>query len=255
LNFFKKKEKHQIYFTCDEWAIRKYAPIVPAKNFLPPAFNEMPTYIRQEKHAIDSIKTVKSCSGIIDFCSAGFVIPAWCDMEFAPTADGNQVMARYSHKKFNHAVHPTEQVQNLMRSKYSVRVSVRLDNPWRMWAAKGYSLMYFPMHYYDDSRNWEALPGWIDHDVGNVITPINIMLKDIKHTTIKMGEPIVQVIPIKREELLAYTGADNSVTTARGRGLSFLHDMSFSGWIKYMRQKKSYEVDAHDTELPTKNKE
>jgi hypothetical protein len=70
-----------------------------------------------------------------------------------------------------------------------------------------------------------------------------------------MGEPIVQVIPIKREELLAYTGADNSVTTARGRGLSFLHDMSFGGWIKYMRQKKSYEVDAHDTELPTTNKE
>lgn len=248
---FKKKAKYQVYFTTDEWAIRKYAPIQSAKNFLPIAFKNMDTYLIRKKHAIDSVKTVKSCPGIVDFCSAGFVIPAWCDIELTPTPDGNQVYIRYSHEKFKHGDHPPEMLQDFMKTKFGVRMSVKLDNPWSMWTDNGYSLMYIPMFYYDDARNWEALPGWIDHDVAVVAkNPINIMLKECKPTFIKMGEPLVQVIPVKREDIVAYMGEDNEITAKRHAGLSYLHKMLFSGWIKYMRTKKSYTVDEHDTELP-----
>ena len=88
---FKKKEEHQIFFTTDEWAIRKYAPIEPAKNFLPKAFKDMETYLVKKKYALDSTKTIKSCPGIIDYCSAGYVITAWCDMEINPGIDGKSV--------------------------------------------------------------------------------------------------------------------------------------------------------------------
>lgn len=247
---FKKKQQHQVYFSCNEWAIRKYAPIQPAKNFMPKAFKDMPTFLRQEQHAIDSIKTVKACPGIVDFCTTGFVIPAWCDIELNPTPDNKQVIARYSHRKFNHAYHPSEQLQDMLLNRFSVRTAVKLDNPWAMWAAEGYSLMYLPMYYYDDNRNWEAVPGWIDQDVTMVTNPINIMLKENKPTFIKMGEPLVQVVPIKREEITAWTGDNQEVTGKRFNAMAYLHDMSFSGWIKHMREKKSYTVDAHDVELP-----
>lgn len=251
---FKKKEEYQVYFTCEDWAIRKYAPVQPAKNFLPPGFKDMPTYLRQCQHAIDSIKTVKACPGIIDYCSAGFVIPAWCDIELHPTPDGKQVMGRYSHGKFKHAIHVTEQLQDIMCNKFDVRVAVKLDNPWFTWAAEGYSLLYLPVYYYDDTRNWEAVPGWMDHDMGAPQSPINIMLKERKPTMIKMGEPLVQVIPIKREQVKAYTGELNEIGRMRQYSISYLHNMMFSGWIKRVRQKKSYTVDAHDTELPNYEK-
>lgn len=252
---FKKKKEHQVFFTCDEWAVRKYAPIEPAKNFLPLAFKDMQPFVVKKPHAIDSIKTVKSCPGIVDFCSAGYVITAWCDMEIYPSADGQNVSVRYSHPKFKQGAHPPEVVQDFMARKFGVRVGVRLDNPWNMWAADGYSLMYFPMYYYDDSRNWEALPGWADHDVGQVVNPINIMLKESKPTFIKMGEPLVQVIPIKREPITAYTGKSNKTTMARYLGLSYLHNMMFSGWTKFMRTKKSYSIDANDVDLPVSPKD
>jgi hypothetical protein len=250
---FKKKEpEHQLYFTCDEWAIRKYAPIQPAKNFLPPALKEMDAFLVRKKHLLDSVKTIKSCPGILDYCSAGFVIPAWCDIEMIPTPDGQKVNVRYSHPKFKQGFHSPAVLQDFMNTKFGVRMTVKLDNPWSMWAAEDYSLMYLPMYYYDDKRNWEAIPGWIDHDIGAVSSPLNIMLKEPIPTYIKMGEPLLQVVPIKREPIRAFTGDHNEVATKRYNGLSYLHDMEFSGWVKRMRDKKSYIVDAHDTELPIK---
>lgn len=249
---FKKKQEHQLYFTCDEWAIRKYAPIQPAKNFLPQALKDMETFLVRKKHLLDSQKTIKACPGIIDYCSAGFVIPAWCDIEMIPTPDGQNVNVRYSHPKFKQGYHLPAVIGNFMEQKFGVRMTVKLDNPWSMWAADDYSLMYLPMYYYDDTRNWEAIPGWIDHDIGAVSSPLNIMLKEPKPTYIKMGEPIVQVVPIKREPISAFTGDQNAVGIKRYNGLSYLHDMSFGGWVKHMRDKKSYTVDAHDVELPIK---
>ena len=251
---FKKKEKHQIFFECEDWAVRKYAPVQLAKNFMPTAFKDMPTFLNKADHMIDRIKTVKACPGIIDYCSAGFVIPAWCDIELIPTDDGKQVIARYSHPKFNHAVHSQETLQDLLINKFSVRTAIKLDNPWAMWAADGYSLMYLPMYYYDDTRNWEAVPGWADHDLGAVRNPVIVMLKEIKYTKISMGEPLVQVVPIKRETITAYTGKLSEVAVERQHGLSFVQNMTFNGWLKYVRHKKSYNIDVHDIELPVEVK-
>jgi len=247
---FKKKRDPDIFFTTDEWAIRKFSPIEPAQNFLPKSFKVMDTFAVRKKYMIDSVKTIKSCPGIVDYCSAGYVITAWCDMEINASDDGQNTFVRYSHPKFQQGGHRPEVIQNFMSHKFGVRMSVKLDNPWAIWTKPGISAMYLPMYYYEDTRNWEALPGIIDHDIGAVVSPINIMLKEIKPTFIKQGEPLVQVVPFRREEFIAYTGDNNDTTKARYNALSYLHNMSFSGWIKHMRSKKSYSIDAHDTDLP-----
>jgi hypothetical protein len=169
-----------------------------------------------------------------------------------PSEDGKNVAVRYSHLKYKQGFHPPEALQGFMSQKFGVRMAVKLDNPWSMWAAEGYSLMYFPMSYYDDTRNWEALPGWIDHDIGATSSPLNIMLKKPIPTMIKMGEPLLQVIPIKREPITAYTGDQNATTIKRYNGMCYLSGASFGGWMKWMRAKKSYSVDARDTDMPTK---
>lgn len=245
-----KKETPHVIFSTPEWAVRKLTPILPAKEFLPPALKAMDTYIFKKKHPIDSSKTIKSCPGIIDFCNAGFVIPAWCDIEIIPQENGRDVAIRYSQPKYKTAAHPIEQIQEFMKNKFNVRVGVKLDNPWTMHTKDGYSLLFLPMFYYDDTRNWEALPGWQDQDVGAMVSPINIMLKKIEPTIIRAGEPIVQVIPIKREDIVARTCDYNSGIQKRLQGLASLWNITFAGWGKYMRTKKSYTVDARDTDLP-----
>jgi hypothetical protein len=248
---FKKKLEHQIYFACDEWAIRQHAPIRPASEFLPPAFKDMALYYKKSAKPIDSDKTVKSCPGIIDYCSTGFVIPAWCDIEIEPGPNG-RVVTRYSHPKYKEGAQPKDALQGFMGNKFKFGTPVKLDNPWTVWAAKGYSLFWQPMYYYDDSRNWEAIPGIIDHDKVPLIQPINIMLKQPKTTVIKMGEPLVQVIPLKREEITAFSGELTQSMIKRHNSLSYLKEMSFTSWVRHIREKKSYTVDVHDIELPIK---
>ena len=76
------------------------------------------------------------------------------------------------------------------------------------------------------------------------------MLKEIKPTIIKMGEPIVQVVPFKREVTTALTQEMSETVMKRHWAVSSLHSMTFAGWIKWVKQKKLYRVDAKDTDLP-----
>ena len=237
-----------LFFETENWAVRKHAPIRPAKEFMPEAWKNMPTYTKKATHLIDSDKSVKACPGIGDFMSMGYVIPAWCDIEITPGQDGLSVSTRYSEPNYNSAYHPVDQISKDLLKNFGVRAAVKLDNPWKMWAAEGWTLMYLPMFYFED-RNFEAIPGVIDHDMGALVNPINIMLKEIKPTTIKLGDPLCQVIPIKRETVVARTGQLSDTAVNRHNAISQLKNIVFAGWTRWQHAKKDYVVDAHDLSL------
>ena len=248
------KTEPVIFFETEKWAVRKHAPIRPAGEFKPTAWKKMPAYINKQKHKIDSEQTVKGCPGIKDFMETGFVIPAWCDMEIMPSDCGNFVETRYSDPSYNSAYHPADQLENETQvlTKFGVRAAVKLDCPWRIWSKSNWSVLYQPMFYHED-RNYEAIPGIIDHDLGALVSPINIMLKEIKHTTIKMGEPLCQLIPIKRETVVARTGNLSETAVNRHNAIIGLQRMIFNSWSKWQHAKKTYIVDENDIDLPGDN--
>ena len=244
-NLFKNNDP-VINFACNNWGVRKYAPIQPAGKFFPEKFKKMSPYFEDGKaeHNIDSLKTVRVISSRL--YEHGFVI------RLRDITTSHHLMVnlnRYSDEMYKDAFHPDEQLQGLMKEKFSVRGAVKLDNPWFTWNKPGWSTLYLPMYYHQD-RNWEAVPGVMDHDLGAPQSPINIMLKEIKPTTIKMGEPIVQVIPFKRETQIARTMELNETVMKRQWAISSLHKMTYAGWIKWVKAKKLYKVDARDTNLP-----
>lgn len=247
--FFKKKDKPKLIAECDNWAVRKYAPIRPAREFDPPGWKGMDIFVKREEHLIDSVKTVKACPGISDYIGMGYIIPAWCDMEIQPTEDNFTATVRYSDPRYNHGWHHPNQLQNFMSEKFDVKSAIKLDNPWRIWTDNGYSLLYLPLFYWPD-RNWEAVPGVIDTDLGALISPINIMIKRPIKTLIRQGEPLVQIIPFKREDFLAESRAVTSAAAERHNAVCALHSMSFKGWIRYMKERKPFKMIYKDTELP-----
>ena len=239
--------KPQIYFETDNWAIRKYAPIRPANEYIPKKFSSMAAFVDKRPHRIDSVKTVRACPGISEYFGLGYVIPAWCDIEINPTPNG--IQARYSDPTFHHAVHSPEQIENFMEKTFKVRSPVKLDNPWRTYTTKGWSLLYLPMLYHEE-QNWQAMPGIIDHDIGALQSTINIMLKEQEPTLIRQGDPLCQVIPIQRNDVVARTGDIRTSTELRNKSIIQSMFMSFKGWAGLMREHKRYKVDAHDTDLP-----
>jgi|TARA_B100000902_G_C27321539_1_gene925028 hypothetical protein len=249
------KPEPVIFFETERWAVRKHAPIEPAGKFKPDVWKRMPAYVNKQKHKADSDQTVKGCPGIKDFMETGFVIPAWCDMEITPSECGNFVNTRYSDSSYNDAHHPPDQVSvpgAEILTKFGVRASVKLDCPWKIWSKPNWSVLYQPMFYHED-RNYEAIPGIIDHDLGALISPVNIMLKEIKPTFIKMGEPLVQLIPIKRETVVARSGDLSETSVNRHNAIIGLQNIIFNTWSKWQHAKKTYIVDKNDTDLPGDN--
>jgi len=76
------------------------------------------------------------------------------------------------------------------------------------------------------------------------------MLKEKQPTSIKLGEPIVQVIPIKREKTIAKTSNLSKTAVDRHNAIIQTNKISFKGWSKWQHARKNYVVDAQDTELP-----
>ena len=247
MNLFNKK-KHQVYFETDNWSARKYSPIRPARDFIPESFSKMPAFVNKQPHMIDSIKTVKACPGISEYFGLGYVIPAWCDVEIQPLPNG-EIHARYSDPENNHATHYPQQVDQFMEKTFKVRSPVKLDNPWYTYTAKGWSLLYLPMLYHED-QNWQAMPGIIDHDIGALQSPINIMLKEPVYTMIKQGDPLCQVIPIYRDEIFARTSSIRPSTSLRNNSIVQSMFKSFKGWTGLFREHKRYRLDAYDIDFP-----
>mgnify|MGYP000002152871 FL=1 len=247
-----KNPEPVIFFETENWAVRKHAPIKSAKEFLPKEWLDIPTYNEKADKPIDGKKSVRACPGIGDYMQMGYVIPAWCDMDIMPSEDGQYVETRYSDPDYNGAYHPADQVGNSFVKKFGVRTAVKLDCPWKIWSKPGWSLLYQPMWFHQE-KNWEAIPGVIDHDLGALISPINIMLKKSELTHIKMGEPICQVIPIKRETVVARTGALSETAVNRHNAIIKQLKIVFAGWSKWQHAKKTYIVDKNDTDLPGDN--
>ena len=109
--------------------------------------------------------------------------------------------------------------------------------------------MYLPLFYHEE-LNYEAVPGIIDHDLGALHSPINIMLKEPVYTSIKQGDPLVQIIPIKREEVTLRTGKETETSYLRNIAINSMNMMSFKGWQRFMKDKKVFKLKAEDTDLP-----
>ena len=82
------------------------------------------------------------------------------------------------------------------------------------------------------------------------MSPINIMMLEKKRTLIKLGDPIVQVIPIKREKIVARTSELTKTAVDRHNAIIQTNKITFNGWSKWQHARKSYTVDSHDTDLP-----
>lgn len=246
--FFKKKEQPTIEFSCKEWSIRKYAPILPASNFLPESYKNIPA---GEVCPFDpfhnaSLLTVRLCPALNQYMSTGYVLTAWADMEIKFDDNGGYHI-NCANPDYRYWTHPEEQFPGLLENKFEFRTDIKLHSPWSIKTKPGYSIMWMPMYYHD--ANYEALPAILDSDTIPNEMPVNIMFKERKDTLIKMGDPLVHIIPFKREDVTAvsreYTDADEK----RAKSIHGLRLLSRFSWRPFIKNKNKFSLERKDIDL------
>lgn len=243
-NIFKKKPI--IEFSCKEWAIRKHAPILPASKFLPEEYKNLPTGKACPFDTFNeaTVLSLKLCPAVNNWLSAGYVIPAWADMEINFTETGYEF--KTSNLDYQNKTHPESQFLGMM-DRFNFRHDIKIDSPWHIKTAPGYSMMWVPLWFHNN--NYQAVPAIVDSDRVLNHNPINLMFFERKTTTIKLGDPLVQIIPFKREEITAVSREYTWDDEKRKQSIMGLNQISKFGWRQYLKRKVNYLLDRKDLDL------
>jgi len=245
--FFSKIDREIITFSCKDWAIRKYAPVELGEHKLPEEYTDLPIgkICPFERKNLSYQLTARQCPSLNSFLKYGYVIPAWCDIEIS--FEGDQVHIRYSNLDYNHDVHTENQYQQILGDQFDVRIVIKINNPWHIKTLDGYSCFWLPIYY--TNKNYQALPAIVDTDMTLNDTPINLAFFEKKYTLIKMGEPLVRIVPFRRETVTAISRKYDHHDENRFLNILGLNSLSRYNWRGYITAKSKFRLNKKDLDI------
>lgn len=180
----------------------------PASQCLPKWYRDMPTYMDNEKTAglssssnVVSNFTAKGCSPLLDALSAGYIFELPFDIEFRRNRNGAMNIRWATNMDFVSG-HAPEQAPGLPTPFNGSDTILKWNVGWRVSTPKGYSTLFtHPLNRHD--LPFRVISGIVDTDIYPLEVQIPFqMLNEINESIfiLEKGTPLVQVIPIKRDD-------------------------------------------------------
>lgn len=168
----------------------------PAVKFLPDWYSEMSSKINDKCSYSKHNKTMKMCFGVIDAFSYGYIIPAFCDLILS--WEENKLKIETSWDKDFISAFPESQFKDFNLPDNHVRSMIKITLPWRIETSKNTSILVAKPKW--RNLNFEVYEGIIDSD--SYVNHIHVIISFSKNekVVIKRGQPLVQIIPLIRDE-------------------------------------------------------
>tara|TARA_R100001594_G_scaffold108240_2_gene142894 strand:- start:525 stop:1214 length:690 start_codon:yes stop_codon:yes gene_type:complete len=173
----------------------------PASRFIPKEYKDLERLKDKNYHKL----TLKTCIPFLDSLTAGYIIPFDQDYLVDPIENDFSVTPA-NREQQDFGFHNKVQLPEQWHKKTGDNAG-KFHNKWLIKTPPGYSCLFTqPMNRYAEDR-FKIIDGIVDTDT--YINTINfpfILKKRDKQFLIKKGDPMVQVIPFKREEWESWTG-------------------------------------------------
>ena len=172
----------------------------PASRFIPDEYKNLERFKNDNYHE----STVKTCIPFLDSLTMGYIIPFDQDYLIDPVDDDFSVMPA-NHESSDFGFHNRSQLPEKWH-KVTGENAGKFHNKWLIKTPPGYSCLFIkPMNRIE--TRFDVISGVVDTDVYiNLINFPFILHKRDKQFIIKKGEPMVQVIPFKRESWKGWSG-------------------------------------------------
>lgn len=206
-----------ITFLTDDINAKALPKPGPASNFLPGWYRDMSSYIHNDKTSGKKIKkpyiqkdgqlainyTLKKCPPLQDYLLTGYAIPLWTTLYIAYDDQKPSIQYNWPDRSLDLIEpHSFPQVQGSPFEQDSSETGFyKLKSPWHIKTPKGYSCLFLPAYYHQPLI--EVLPAVVDTDTYHSVNFPFRFKGDAGFHTIDLGEPIVHVIPYKRESYKA----------------------------------------------------
>ena len=226
----------EIIFTKLDDVSDEYFP-KPSSDFLPDWYKKTQSYIGNKKNISYNLQTnptIKKCIPVFDALTAGYIIPTYCDLWIKKNELGEPVyLTSQSKIEFHSTVQaPYHPFMNQMPYP-------KWNNPWGIQTPKGYSSLFIPP-VHGGNNFFKIVEGLVDTDTYRAAVNFPFVLNDINFEgLIPAGTPMVQVIPIKRDEWQHKIGLNNNIEDIK-KDMSKLTSKFFDRYKNLFWNKKSY---------------
>jgi len=184
----------------------------PALKFIPSWYKNLNKESQCPVSEVSKLPTIKQCLPVRDFITSGYIIPAWCDMHFKKDSKGRMQPVNIKiPKDFNNMYnigfdgHGIRQVEGTPLEAFCDGDKlIKLHNPWMIRTPRGYSCFFMSPFY--ETSDITILPAIVDTD--RHVTQVNFpCIIPSDEAFVKKGDPLVQVIPFKRDSWTSEIGA------------------------------------------------
>ena len=204
----------------------------PASRFIPDEYKKLKRFKENNLHN----PTVKTCVPFLDSLTMGYIIPFDQDYLVDPVEDDFAVTPA-NKEQSDFGFHNQTQLPEEWKETTGKNAG-KFHNKWLIKTAPGYSWLFIKPKNRIETR-FDIIAGVVDTDT--YINTINfpfILNKRDQQFLIKKGEPMVQVIPFKRESWKMWSGF--YLEKAHGKVLSMLNSEWVDRYKKMFWRKKSY---------------
>ena len=173
----------------------------PAVQMIPDEYKKLKRFNNNNYHEA----TVKTCMPFLDSMTAGYIIPFDQDYVVDPV-DNDFSIFPANKEQDDVSFHPQVQLPQSW-SKKTGKNAGKFMNKWLITTPSGYSCLFTqPMNRYKEDR-FKIIEGIVDTDSYiNIINFPFLLNKWDEQFIIKKGEPMVQVVPFKRESWKMWSG-------------------------------------------------
>lgn len=188
-----------ITFSCNDASAVEHYPPVPASKMIPEWYKETPPFLSKDQQYVPraDIGSVKKCIPVLDYLTSGYII--------------QNVYQYHSIKKYDGVYHGHDSIsakKGFSGAQPHHQAPVEIDGkrhhyfkihqPWLIKTPPGYSCLFYQPHYFFNKK-YEIFPGIVDTDkYTEAVSLVGIM--NVDEIIIDPGEPLVVVLPFKRED-------------------------------------------------------
>ena len=192
--------KKVTFCATDEGMAKVWPHPKPASRFIPEEYKKLERFVNKDYYS----PTVKTCIPVLDSLTMGYIIPFDQDYLVHPVGDDFSVIPA-NREENDFGYHNKAQLPEEWK-KIAGENAGKFHNKWLIKTPPGYSCMFVkPMNRIE--TRFDIIPGVVDTDVYiNVINFPFILNKRDEQFIVKKGEPMVQVIPFRRESYKMWSG-------------------------------------------------
>lgn len=191
----------EVEFLCAEEDYGVIPEPYPARKLMPDWFKALPTKIDNQDKLENS--TIKRCAPFLDAMSVGWIIPLAADLEIITNSDASGLQSK---SNFNKKILEAHNLKQVAGHGSLPKPPMKFLNYWFIKLPPGYSALFVPPLNRPDYR-FQCIAGLVDDTyLGNgALEYINFpFFFNVPNYTglIKAGTPMVQMIPVKRDDVL-----------------------------------------------------